>query len=182
VSCSTPNRPTTPVPVGWRADQPGDPSTGRAVTMTRGSSGGSHGGAQCSARPPTRSAPSPIPLCRNGKGLADKRYFSETALLLPTPRTHPRSTLRPQRLSRHSAEPKSLRRSLHSHDSTSAAVFTVRDTCYRSRMPANSTYALTTHTAGSTHVRQRRQSTRHCRRPGYCCSSRRSRSAPAFCP
>ena len=84
---------------------------------------------------PTRSAPSPIPLCRNGKGLADKRYFSETALLR-----------------------------------------------YRSRMPVNSTYALTTHTVGSTHVRQRRQSTRHYRRPGYCCSSRRSRSAPAFCP
>jgi hypothetical protein len=45
------------------------------------------------------------------------------ALLLPTARTHPRSTSRPQRRSRHSAEPKSLRRSLHSHAFTTAAVF-----------------------------------------------------------
>jgi hypothetical protein len=62
----------------------------------------------------------PVPQC---KGLADKRYLTETAVLLPTPRTHPRRTFRPQQPSRHNAGPKSLRRSLHSHDSTGAAVF-----------------------------------------------------------
>ena len=47
----------------------------------------------------------PVPQC---KGLADKSYSTETAVLLPTPRTHPRGTVRPQQLSRHDAGPKSL--------------------------------------------------------------------------